>query len=197
MRSVLKTPPAKLPIELKEAKQHLNLPPGWTEDDEVLKAMQQTATKKVEQFLRRRLITQTWYAYYDNWPHDDSIILPFGQLQSVTSVKYTNTAGTQTTWSTDEYNTDTDRDPGRVIQEYGYPWPDYDLHPQNPIVIEFVCGYGNSGSDVEDMIRHAIKLTIDDLYNNRGDVLIGISAQNLKVVGDLLWPYRIHERPTQ
>ena len=65
------------------------------------------------------------------------------------------------------------------------------------IVIEFVCGYGDDGSDVEEMIRHAIKVMIDDLYNNRGDILVGITSQNLKAAGDLLMPHRLHNVPTQ
>lgn len=198
MKTAIKTVPAKYPVSLKEAKEHCNVTVGWTEDDEYIKTLITTATDKAEKYLRRRLITQTWYAYYDAWPKgSDEIVLPFGQLQSVTSVKYTETDATQNTWSTDEYNTDTDADPGRVTLEYGYSWPTETLHPQNPIVIEFVCGYGDDGSDVEDMIRHAMKVMIDDLYNNRGDVLVGISAQNLKATGDLLMPYRLHNVPTQ
>ncbi len=189
MKTALKTKPEKYPVSFEQAIDHLNLTLGWTEDDEYIKTLIKAATKKAEQYLRRRLITQTWYAYYDAWPRGkDDIVLPFGQLQSVTSIKYTDTAASQTTWSDTEYNTDTDADPGRVTLEYGYTWPTVTLHPQNPIVIEFVCGYGDSGGDVEDMIKHAIKVMIDDLYNNRGDILVGISAQNLKASGDLLMP---------
>ncbi len=198
MKTALKTKPKKYPVSFEQAIDHLNLTLGWTEDDEYIKTLIKAATKKAEQYLRRRLITQTWYVYYNAWPKGSKeIVLPFGQLQSVTSIKYTDIDGTETTWSTTEYNIDTDADPGRVTLEYGYTWPTETLHPQNPIVIEFVCGYGDDGSDVEDMIKHAIKVMIDDLYNNRGDILVGISAQNLKAVGDLLMPYRLHNVPTQ
>lgn len=197
MIAVLKTAPAKYPVTLKEAKEHLNITLGWTDDDLSIIGHIKVATQKTEKFLRRKLITQTWYTYYDSWPCGDSIYLPFGKLQSVTSVKYTDTDGNQTEWSTDEYNTDIYSDPGRVILEYGYSWPQSSLHPQNPIVIEFVCGYGDAGSDVEDSIKHAIKLMIDDLYNHRGDIIVGVSSSNMRVSKDLLWPYRLHQRPTE
>ena len=103
MNPVLKTAPAKYPVELDAVKEHLNITRGWTEDDAYLKTLNLTATKKVEQYLRRRLITQTWYAYYDAWPKGDAIILPFGQLQTGTApiIIYTETDGTANTWSTD------------------------------------------------------------------------------------------------
>ena len=200
MKTALKTAPGTYPVALKQVKEPLNITVGWTEDDNVLKALNQAATKKAEAYLRRRLITQTWYAYYDAWPRgEDDIILPFGQLQTSTApiITYTETDGTINTWAATDWNADIAADPGRIVLEYGYTWPSETLHPQNPIAIEFVCGYGDDGSDVEEMIRHAIKVMIDDLYNNRGDVLVGISSQNLKATGDLLMPYRLHNVPTQ
>jgi len=200
MKTALKTAPATYPVTLKQAKEHCNITIGWTEDDNVLQALIVTATKKAEQYLRRRLITQTWYAYYDAWPRgEDAFILPFGQLQTSTApiITYTETDGTANTWAATDWNADVAADPGRIVLEYGYTWPTETLHPQNPIKIEFVCGYGDAGSDVEDMIIHAIKIMIDDLYNNRGDVLVGITSQNLKAVGDLLMPYRLHNVVTQ
>lgn len=200
MKSALKTAPAKYPLELDAVKEHMNITVGWTEDDEYIKTLLYTATKKAEQYLRRRLITQTWYTYYDAWPiGTDEIILPFGKLQASTApiLKYTDIDGTQTTWSSDEWNADTDADPGRITLEYGYTWPTVTLAPQNPIVIEFVCGYGDTGDDIEDSIKHAMKLIIDDLYNNRGDIVIGTITSNMKIVGDLLMPYRLHDIPTE
>lgn len=197
MIPVLKTAPTAYPLSLKEVKEHLNITVGWTEDDNYLKTLLYTATQKAETYLHRRLITQTWYTYYDKWPCESYFVLPYGQLQSVTSIKYTDTASAQSTWSAAEYNTDTDSDPGRVTLEYGYTWPTTTLHPQNPIEIEFVCGYGDSGSDVDSMIKHGIKVIIDDLYNNRGNILAGISSDNLQISANILSPLRIYEEPTQ
>ncbi|MFH2075423.1 MAG: phage head-tail connector protein, partial [Pseudomonadota bacterium] len=188
-------------------------------------------------------------------------ILPFGALQSVTHVKYTDTDGTQTTRSTDEYNVDTDSDPGRIQLDYGYSWPSASLHPKNPIEVQFVCGYGahapqvitgatnaapvvltiaNHGRSANDLvlvhsivgttggngtwkitvptdstigllgsvgnaawssggfliclqvperIRQAIKLVIGDMFENREDIVLGMTVtSNLKAATSLLFP---------
>jgi len=194
MKTVLKTAPTAYPLGLKEVKQHLNISVGWTEDDDYLDTLIATATDKIEQFLHRRLITQTWYAYFDNWPDGDSIELPFGKLQTGTApiVTYTDTASDDTIWSTDEYNVDNDSEPGRIVLEYGYTWPGDALHPQNPIVVEFVCGYGTAGSDVDPMIKHAMKLVISDLYETRETEIIGTVTSKLKTIEYLLIPKTLY-----
>jgi len=68
--------------------------------------------------------------------------LPFGNLASVAQVYYTDTDYTQNTFSTDYYNVDTSSEPGRIVLEYGDNWPTASLSPENPIEIEFTCGYG-------------------------------------------------------
>jgi len=196
MKNVLKTAPVAYPLGLKEVKQHLNISVGWTEDDDYLDTLIAMATDKVEQFLHRRLITQTWYSYFNKWPNGDSIELPFGKLQTGTApiVTYTDTAGDDTIWSTDEYNVDNDSEPGRIVLEYGYSWPTAALHPQNPIVVEFVCGYGVAGSNVDPMIKHAIKLAIADSYEVRETEIVGVGTiiLKLKTIENLLIPKTLY-----
>ena len=165
MKTVLKTAPTSYPITLKEAKGQLNIELDWTDDDDHINTLIATATDKAEQFLHRRLITQTWYLYLESWPN--KIILPFGKLQSVTAVKYKDEDGNESTWSSDEYIVDTDTEPGEIVLGYNESYPDDTLYPSNPIEIEFICGYGDDGSDVDPMIRHAIKTAISDLNENR------------------------------
>ena len=207
MRKIIKTAPTAYPLGLKEVKQHLNITVGWTEDDDYLDALITVATDRVEQFTRRRLISQTWYAYLDAWPSEDYITLPFGQLQSVTGVTYTDSSNTAITTftdaslsTTDDFDVDINSDPGRIILEYGDGWPSAVLWPMNPIKIEFVCGYGGlaatataSQTAVPDMIKHAMKLIIGDLYNTRETEVIGqgFTVSRLKTVEALLTPHRI------
>lgn len=193
MKIKLKTAPVKYPISLKEAKSHLRVDLDWTDDDDYINTLIASATQSVEQFLHRRLITQTWYLYLMKWPDESNIVLPFGKLQSVTSIKYKDSAGDETTWGTDQYIVDTNSDPGEVVLDYEKVYPTVTLYPSNPITIEFVCGYGTAGSDIEDSIRHAIKLTISDLYENRETVVItgGISLIELPTIINLLTPFKI------
>ena len=74
------------------------------------------------------------------------------------------------------------------------------MWPVNPIVIEFVCGYGGaaatatvSAAAVPTMIKHAMRLIIGDLYNTRETEIIGqgFTISRLKTVEALLTPKRI------
>ena len=147
MKNVIVTPPVYYPLVLDQAKDHLRV--DHSNDDKNIQSLISVATNRVEQFTRRRLITQTWYTYLDEWPDEDYLTLPFGQLQSVTSVKYTDSSNTEiltftdaSLSTTDDFDVDINSDPGRVILVYGDSWPSVVLWPMNPIKIEFVCGYG-------------------------------------------------------
>ena len=192
MKTVLITPPVKEPITMPEVKAQCRITID-TEDDLIDRYIV-TARKRVENVLGRALITQTWDYYLDDWPGRDYIVIPYGQLQSVTHVKYTDTASAQTEWSNTEYNFDIVSDPGRVILEYGYTWPSASLHPENPIVIRFVCGYGTAKADVPEPIRQAILFYAAQLYENREPFFIGPHDMKEVPLGfwDFLGDYRLH-----
>lgn len=161
MKRTLVTPPVYYPLVLDQVKAHLNI--DYTNDDAYLQTLIAVATAKAEQITRRRLITQTWKLFLDQWPSGD-IVLPFGKLSSVTHVKYTNTAGTQTTWydstTTTYANIDTDSDPGRIKLNYGYSYPSASLSPDNPIEIQFVCGYGAHASQAITAASNASPIVV-------------------------------------
>lgn len=129
----------------------------------------------VEQVTNRKLVTQTWKVFLDGWPCGDRIVMPFGKLTSVTHVKYTDTAGTQTTFSSDYWETSTSRDPGVLALSYGQSWPSATLRVLDPIEIQFVCGWATT-AEVPADIRAAILLVAGHLYEHREDVVLGNSA---------------------
>jgi len=251
MNVQLVTSPAAFPVTLTEAKAHLNV--DHSDHDVYIRTLIRSATGKAEQYLHRRLVTQTWKYYLDAWPYWASFRLPFGRLQSVTSIKYKDEDGDESTFSSDDYIVDTQSEPGIVELGYQKSWPDGTLYPNNPIKIEFVCGYyigdtwvtatayalndlvmpvtenglvykctdaltsgatepiwpltigdtvvdGTDPNDGEwtcigiaipESIRHAIKLTISDLYENRETEIIGVSTSKLKTFDALLFPYKL------
>lgn len=192
MRTVLQTAPTAEPITKAEVKIQSVI--TIDTDDELIGRYIVTARKHLEDVLGRKLITQTWRYYLDGWPTKDYIVLPFGQLQSVTHVKYTDTGGTQSTWSATEYNVDSYSDPGRIMLEYGYTWPSDSLHPQNPIEIQFVCGYGDDREDVPEPIRQSVLFLAAHLYDNREPFYIGPHEAREVPLGfyDFLANYRLH-----
>ena len=129
----------------------------------------------VETITGRKLVTQTWKWFLDDFPMGDRLVMPFGQLQSVTHVKYTDTAGTQTTFDAAYWEASTARDPGVLALSYAESWPSATLRVLDPIEIQFVCGWTTAAA-VPYEIQAAILLVAAHLYEHREDVVLGNSA---------------------
>lgn len=189
-KTVLVTKPETLPVALTDVKRHLNV--DWDDDDSLIEGYIQAAAFQVENVLNRKLVTQTWKALYESWP-DKYFSVPFGKLQSVTSVKYKDTAASESTLAATEYISDIDSDPGRVVLGYNKTWPTTELYPANPITIQFVCGYGDI-DDVPYPIKSAIMLLVGDFYAHRESIIVGSGQMVSEIPGyimNLLGSYRL------
>lgn len=150
-----------------------------TTEDDLLTSLIQAAREHVENITRRALLTQTWYAYLDEFPADlDFIRLPYGNLASVTSVKYKDSDGTETTMTvTTDYLVETNGEQcGRIVLPYGVSWPSVTLYPSNPITIEFVCGW-TAAASIKASIVAALKLILADLWTNREGAILRPGVQ--------------------
>ena len=127
-----------------------------------------TAREHIEDITRRQLLTATLDYYLDEFPNDDYIKLPFGNLASVTYIKYTDSDGDQTTMTvTTDYLVETNGEEiGRIVLPYGKTWPSFTAYPSNPIVIRYVAGW-TTAALVPYKIKAAVKLICSDLYANR------------------------------
>lgn len=181
-------------IGLDEVKDHLRIPRGEPSEDDYLETLREVAIDTVQSYTGRKLLTQTWYYYQDEWPSTDNIEMPFAPLQSVpaTGIYYTNSTNDSTTFSSTEWAADTASEPGRIILEYDSEWPTSAvLDTNNPIRYEFVCGY-TTPSNIPAPIKHATKMIISELYENREESLIGQSVTPMPWVAKrLLAPYRM------
>lgn len=103
--------------------------------------------QRVENDLRRALITQTVDLVLDAFPISTArnpfaaVEIPLPPLQSVVSVKYTDTYGVVQTLANTEYVVNTDSTPGRVMPAYGKVWP-ATLDFPGAVRVQFVAGYG-------------------------------------------------------
>lgn len=179
------------PLSLAEIKSHLRV--DDSSDDEMLSTIIQVAREQVEDITRRALLTSTWDFVLQEWPVENYIKLPYGNLQSVTSVKWKDTDGTETTLTAGtDYLVETNgENVGRVVLPYGESWPSDTLYPSNPITVRYVCGW-TAASLIPAKIRAACKLIAGDIYQNReGKILTGQSYQENKAVMALLTNARI------
>lgn len=200
MRITTTVQPTIEPVSKTEVKKHLRLVTTtaeavvYTVEDDLLDRLITVARVQAEQETGRALITQTKIFYLDNWPGCNFIKLPYPPLQSATLTyrlegddDYSNTLSS--------VDTDIVSEPGRVVLQPNESWPSGTLYSDKPIKLEFVCGYGDSGDDVPAPIKAAILLKISDLYEHRGEVVIGVAANKIADAIDcLLRSYQIHTR---
>ncbi len=186
----LVTAPAVELMSTANAKAHLRV--DSTDDDTLIGVLIKAARQHAENVASRALITQTWDYQLDAWPDGDEITIPLPPLQSVTSVKYYDTAGTEYTMTATDYIVDTKSEPGRIVLAYGKSWPSTTLRPAAGVIVRFVAGYGDAAANVPEAIIAALKLHIGYLYEQREAVNIGNIVNELPLAYDaLLYPYRV------
>lgn len=166
---------------------------GSSVEDDLLNAIRYAAIEHVENITRRKLLTQTWEYYLDKFPIENFFKIPFGNLASVTSIIYKDSAGTETTMTvTTDYLVEINSDMiGRIVLPYGESWPSFTAWPSKPITIKFVCGW-TAAADIPYAIKAALKLICTDLYENReGRILTSFNYQENPAVMALLSNYRL------
>jgi len=169
------------PLSLAVLKSHLRVTSG--DEDALLDSMIVSAREWCESYTGRGLARQTVEVYLDYW--EDEIELPLPPLASVTSIKYKDSAGTETTVAAASYVVDTDGPIGRIVPAYGTTWPNFTAYPVNPIRIVAVTGYLTAPKSVVQ----AMELLIGEWYAKReaGE----ISDVCMTRVAYLLAPYRV------
>jgi len=159
-------------------------------DDALITNLIVAATDITEVFLGRRLITQTWELWLDEFPCHDVVKIPYPPMSKINSVTYYDTAGTPAVFT--DYIEDTDSTPGRIALKYGYVWPSLTLQTINGVCIEFECGYG-AATAVPQAIKQGVLFLVANYYEQREIVTAtGAMPQEIPFTYKaLLSPYRI------
>lgn len=147
-------PPAEYPITLQEAR--LQCKVDTDDDDSRITMLIAEATDEldaIEGWLGRALITQTLELVLDRFPcgDDKKIYLPYPKLQSVSSVKYLDSSGTEQTYDPDEYRVVNDATPPYIEPAYGTSWPSTQS-VSAAVRVRYVAGYG-AAEDVPARIK--------------------------------------------
>ena len=186
---VLKTAPTSTVISLSEAKAFLRIDSDYDDDNTYITSLINVATQVVEEFTRRRLMTQTYNIFYDEFP--PYIDLQVGDVASVTHIKYYDADNTLQTLAASNYDVDTKVRPGRIYQSENGDFPNTYERP-NAVEVEFIVGA--TASDVPAPIVQAIYIIVGRYYENRQDVVMGTQVNELPLMVDhLLTPYRLLE----
>jgi uncharacterized phiE125 gp8 family phage protein len=190
MNYKLITPASTFPVTLAQARTHLRLVPYGTpeshpDDEYIDDLLIPSATSWVEEYLEAFLATQTIEIALNELK--SKVELPYGNVQSVTSVKVLED-GVETIVSTDVYSLNDYVKPANLYLNLGQSWPSYD-EVDNAVKIRYVVGYATAPSP----IMSAILLIIGHLYENRQENLSGVTINDLPMgVRVLLQPYRVN-----
>lgn len=155
MGPVLVTPATAYPITVQEAQAQTR-----SDDDYQIGTLIAAATSYVEYYLGRSLMTQTWALYLDVFA--DSMLLPKGPVQSVSSITYADKDGAQQTLATTVYGFDNASNPQRIFLKPSQTWP-VSQTIANAVKITYIAGY----TTVPLSICMAIKFLISQWYDNR------------------------------
>lgn len=157
----LVTPPTVEPVTLLEAKDHLK--EDTTENDAIISDAIVDARQWAEEYTGRQFVTATWDWFLDGFCQSFSAPLP--PLQSVTSIKYLDTTGTEQTLASSTYRVDAVSEPGRIALDYGKSWP-ATYQVINAVAVRFVSGYGAPAA-VPGPIKRAILILIGEFFEQR------------------------------
>ena len=191
------TAPKVEPVTLAEVKSHLRLTTtaaeaaAYTTEDDLLDRLITVSRTQAEQETGRKFITQTLTMYLNGWPSERYIRIPYPPLQSaVVTYRLSDDDDYDETLTTADV--DIVSEPGRIILQPNESWPSGALYTDKPIKIVFICGYGVAVA-VPENIKSAILLKLSDLYENRGEVVIGVSVNRISdAVDSLLRQYSMH-----
>lgn len=155
------TEPTSEPITLAEAKNHLRVPSADTVDEDKITILLKAARQQVERDIRRSLMQQTWTLKYDEF--EEEFELPFGPVQSITSIKYIDGTGSQATVSSGDYSLDSYSNPAVVRLGYNDTWPTHRGDIRGVEII-YVAGYADASS-VPAEVKAAILFKLEALYD--------------------------------
>lgn len=187
----LVTAPTELPLDLDMAKAHLRV--DSNDEDELIVELIEAAVDYIDGYrgvLGRCIMTQTWDLFLDGWPCDGNIKIPLPPLQSVTFVKYRNTAGTWITVDPSAYEVDNHQTFGWVVpSSAGWSYSLY--NGKNVVNVRFVAGYGSTPYAVPPLLRHALKTMIGDAYEQRESYVTGTIFTETPAIKRALAPLRL------
>lgn len=174
MRVKVITPPVVEPLTRAEAKQHIGI--SYTHNDALVDSAIMQAREFCEGYQRRKFVTQTLDLYLDDFPACGCIeFTDCSPVQSITSIKYIDSEGTEHTVDSSDYELDDVSFVNRVTLAYGKEWPNVILKPTNGVIVRFVAGYPTTTStddppvttpQVPESIKWAMAFHIKSIYDS-------------------------------
>jgi len=182
------TPPAVDAVSLADAKTRLSISDSASDDN--IQVYIKAATQEAENYLERRLITQTVELSLSGF--EDCILLPAGPVQSVTHVKYRDGDNAEQTLDSDVYELQSgnDRTPDHLRLAFNKSWPTTSGR-HNAVIIRYDVGWGLA-ADLPIKIQQALMLLVGHWLRFQKEAESGLGPSRIpRQFYDLLNSYRI------
>jgi len=175
------------PVSLTEAKSHLKV--DTTADDTYITSIIKAATQLSEEYTNRFFINTVIEQTCSNFAQLQTLFK--SKVSAVAHVKYYDSDNSLQTLSTTIYDTQLKYEPSQIQLADDKSFPEITKR-NDAVVARYTVGYGSAASDVPEIIKQAILLTIGNFYQNRNSVVIGRIATELPMnVKWLLDTYKV------
>jgi len=180
------TPASTYPVSLIEAKLHLKV--DITTDDALITNLIVAATQVSEEYTNRFFIDTVVNQTSTSFNGLNELFK--SKVRSVTHVKYYDSDNAQQTWANTNYVVNNEFEPCQINLVVDGTLPSI-AQRVDAVECRYTVGYG-AASDVPDVIKQAILLTLGNWYANRQSVVIGrISTELPQSAKWLLDTYKV------
>ena len=181
------TPASTYPVSLTEAKSHLKV--DTTADDTYIESIIKAATQLSEEYTNRFFIDTVIEQYASSFAELQTLFK--SKVSVISFVKYYDSDNSLQTLSDTIYDAQVRYEPSQIQLADGQSFPS--ITKRNDAVrVRYTVGYGSAASDVPEIIKQAILLTIGNFYENRNSVVVGRIATELPMnVKWLLDTYKV------
>lgn len=180
MKYKIITPPSSEPVTLTEVKNWIKV--DYSTDDSLINALIQSTREAVELHLGRILFTTVIEEAFDFFPAYHArnnplaaITLGWGDVQSIDSITYKASEGSEVTLSSDSYIFDSYSQPGCITPVYAETWPTA-LYQTNAVKVRYTAGQDDV-ANISAAIKTAILKTVADAYDRRQDSVRTLPTQ--------------------
>ena len=164
------TESAKMPVSLEDARLQLRLD-DLAHDDSYVEMLVYAQCSYVENQYQVALLSKTIEEYHCAFPtlSDSPLWLRIAPFQSVTSVKYIDSTGTEQTWSSGEYDAKIFKSGAFVVPKPTYSWPsDMAMRP-DAVKVTYEAGYGATPATIPQFVKLGILSRVGRAYTQRED----------------------------
>ncbi len=161
------------PVSLTEAKSHLKV--DTTADDTYIESIIKAATQLSEEYTNRFFIDTVIEQYASSFAELQTLFK--SKVSVISFVKYYDSNNTLQTLSATVYDEQLNYEPAQIQLADGQSYPAFTKR-NDAVEVKYTVGYG-AASDVPEIIKQAILLTIGNFYANRESVIVGRMVSEL------------------